>query len=105
MYLRKNIRVLYILFFVIFCLLYAANVAYGQNQPGFVPLSNANQSPMLTSAYSSPDLSTYFNAIFKIALSAGAILAVLRIGYAGFLYMGSDMWANKNHERLVVFYR
>lgn len=37
------------------------------------------------------------NGLFTAALSVGAMLAVLRIGYAGWLYMGSaDMWSNKS---------
>ena len=38
-----------------------------------------------------------------MALSAGAILAVLRLGYAGWLYMGAaDMWGSKQHAKDVI---
>lgn len=41
-----------------------------------------------------PDL---LNGLFTASLSVGAMLAVLRIAYAGWLYMGSaDMWSNKS---------
>jgi len=39
---------------------------------------------------------------FTMALSLGAILAVLRIVYAGYLYMGSaDMWSSKGRAKEV----
>ena len=41
-----------------------------------------------------PDL---LNGLFTASLSVVAMLAVLRIAYAGWLYMGSaDMWSNKS---------
>ncbi|HTR18532.1 MAG TPA: hypothetical protein VMH91_00945 [Candidatus Paceibacterota bacterium] len=49
------------------------------------------------------DLAGFFNAAFTMALSAGAILAVLRLGYAGWLYMGAaDMWGSKQHAKEVI---
>ena len=40
------------------------------------------------------------NNLFQIAISVGAILAMLRIAYAGYLYMGSaDMWSTKQHAK------
>ena len=40
------------------------------------------------------------NNLFQIAISVGAILAMLRIAYAGYLYMGSaDMWSSKQHAK------
>jgi hypothetical protein len=63
----------------------------------FTPLENNSNSPMLTSYYQSGDLSGLINALFLIAISVGAILAVLRLAYAGFIYMGAaDMWGEKN---------
>ena len=48
-------------------------------------------------------LAGLFNAAFTIALSAGAILAVLRLAYAGWLYMGAaDMWGSKQHAKDVI---
>ncbi|MDB5238233.1 MAG: hypothetical protein JWM46_503 [Candidatus Kaiserbacteria bacterium] len=70
--------------------------------PGFFPLADSSQSPMLNSAYQSGNLGQYVNTLFKISLSVGAILAVMRIAYAGYLYMGSDMWGNKQKAKEVL---
>jgi hypothetical protein len=66
----------------------------------FKPLACYNGAGDLQKAITSADqpnnLATYFNAVFRIMLSVGAFLAVLRITWAGYLYMGSaDMWSNK----------
>lgn len=70
--------------------------------PGFVPLSTPNQSPMLQSIYNSGDLAGYINRLFAMAISLGAILAVLRIAYAGYMYMVSDMWTSKSKAREIL---
>lgn len=72
---------------------------------GFVPLACVSDSPKLSTLYDdskSGDLVTYLNSIFKVAISAGAILAVLRLAYAGYLYMGGDMWGNKQEARKMI---
>ena len=79
-----------------------AFTASAQQQPGFVPLADAKQSPMLQSIYSSGDLGGYINTMFKVALSVGAILAVLRIAYAGYLYMGTDLWSTKGKAKEIL---
>ena len=63
----------------------------------FVPLTPdlAVGPPLLLEAMKSGDLGTFLNVVFKIAISAGAILAVLRIGYAGFRYMTTDAMGGK----------
>jgi hypothetical protein len=49
-------------------------------------------------------LASFFNTAFTMALSAGAILAVLRLAYAGWLYMGAaDMWGSKQRAKSVIF--
>jgi hypothetical protein len=49
-------------------------------------------------------LASFFNTAFTMALSAGAILAVLRLAYAGWLYMGAaDMWGSKQRAKTVIF--
>lgn len=68
----------------------------------FVPLANVDQSPMLKSVYSSPDLGQYVNTLFTTALSIGAILAVLRIAYAGYQYMTTDAWGSKQHAKEIL---
>ncbi len=69
----------------------------------FVPLADiGNQSNKLGQLYDSPDLGTYVNRLFLFALSIGAILAVVRLMWAGYLYMGSgDMWSSKGKAREV----
>ncbi len=47
------------------------------------------------------DLPGMLNSAFQIAISLGAILAMLRIGFAGYLYMGSDMFTDKTHAKEV----
>lgn len=77
--------------------------AYVPLNQQFTPLSNANLSPLLSGVFSSGNLPGLFNGLFKIALSVGAMLAVLRLAYAGYLYMGSsDMWGSKHHAKEVI---
>jgi len=63
---------------------------------GFIPLACYSSSPAITAAFNNQNgLPGYINSVFTIVLSIGAILAVLRIAYGGYLYMGSaDMWGN-----------
>ncbi len=82
--------------------LFFSGVAHAQNTGGFVPLANSDQSPMLQEVYKSTGLGEYINVLFKASLSVGAILAVVRIAYAGYLYMGTDMWGNKQKAREVL---
>lgn len=48
---------------------------------------------------STTTLADFVNALFKTAIIAGAILAVLQLGYAGFKYMASDLPGVKNDAR------
>lgn len=48
------------------------------------------------------DLGTFINTAFKMAISIGAILAVLRIAYAGYQYMSSDAWGEKSHAKEIL---
>lgn len=89
------------IFFLTFALSFiTAGIAYAQN--GFVPLADNSQSPMLTQVYKSEGLGKYVSTLFTISLSVGAILAVMRIAYAGYLYMGSDMWGKKQQAREIL---
>ncbi len=48
------------------------------------------------------DLGAMLNTAFIVAINVGAILAMMRIMWAGWLYMGSaDMWSNKHHAKEV----
>lgn len=47
-------------------------------------------------------LPEFFSALFYTALAVGATLAVLRLGYAGFLYMGGDSWGSLNKAKGII---
>jgi hypothetical protein len=75
--------------------------------PQFIPIGNGGQ-PGTQGEFNTKlfgqgaDLSTILTTAFQMALSVGAILAVLRIAYAGYLYMGqADMWSTKGHAKEV----
>ena len=54
----------------------------------------------LSKLFCAENIPDMLNRAFQIAISVGAILAMLRIGYAGYLYMGSaDMWSTKQHAK------
>lgn len=78
--------------------------SYGQAVlfQAFVPLVPPTQSSKLADLYGSSDLSSFVNGLFKFAIAIGAIGAVLRIAYAGYLYMGSDLWSNKGKAKEVI---
>lgn len=73
---------------------------------GFVPLADVSGSSKLSGLYSnsgSGDLSSFINSLFKFALAAGAVAAVLRLTYAGYLYMGqADMWSHKGQAKQII---
>lgn len=60
---------------------------------------NANLFKNMTAAN---DLSGFINGIFKIAIIVGAMLAVLRLVYAGFLYMGTDIFDKKGAAKEAI---
>ncbi|QQG38023.1 MAG: hypothetical protein HYS26_00505 [Candidatus Kaiserbacteria bacterium] len=73
---------------------------YGQATPyGFVPLAEFKDTTRLNDLYNTSDLGTFLNRLFFAAIAAGAILAVLRLAWAGFLYMSSDLWSKKEKAR------
>jgi len=47
-------------------------------------------------------LADLFNAAFKTAIVVGAMLAVIRLIYAGFMYMTSDVWGNKQKATEII---
>src|SRR3989339_368685 len=62
----------------------------------FVPLADYGESQKLRVLFDNDaNLATYLNTAFKIAVSIGAILAVLRLLYAGYTYMANDVWTSK----------
>lgn len=70
----------------------------------FYPLAQTPPGSKLSNIYSSSgDLSAFINGLFKFAIVIGAIGAVLRIAYAGYLYMGqSDMWSTKGQAKDIL---
>ena len=70
---------------------------------GFVPLAETPPGSKLGQLYKSGDFSNFINGLFKFAIAIGAIVAVLRLAYAGYLYMGqSDMWSHKGEARDII---
>lgn len=76
---------------------------YNGPPPKFVALADYSKSPKIQKAINSTGpnaLTDYINAVFRILLSVGAFAAVIRITWAGYLYMGSaDMWSKKDVAR------
>lgn len=99
------------LFLAVLVVAYAAYAAAGapvvhaqSGSPTFVPLANTSgQDQGIQGLYDSTDLADYLNRIFKFAIGIGAIAAVLRLAYAGYLYMGqSDMWSHKGEAKRIM---
>ncbi len=68
----------------------------------FVPLAKAPDSSKLGGLYKSTSLAGLLSGLFTAALSVGGILAVLRLTYAGYLYMTSEAWGVKSHAKEVI---
>lgn len=97
---RITLRHLFLLSAILFVLIpLLAHAAEGAG--GFVPLADFSSSQRLNNLYQEGDLTNFFNKLFLAAMSLGAILAVLRLSWAGYLYMGSDMWSDKGKAREV----
>ncbi len=78
-------------------------------QGTFVPLTSGTGAngqslagPLSDFLKPSGSLAGFFQAAFNLALSLGAILAVLRLAYAGWLYMSSDAFGTKSHAKEVI---
>ncbi|GEM_PF-2716627 len=68
----------------------------------FVPLEKFEGSDKLSNVYESGELSVFLNRLFLAAMSLGAVLAVLRLAWAGFQYMASDLWSSKEHAKEII---
>jgi hypothetical protein len=95
---RSYIRILLALFVFALVLLSAVCV----HAQTFVPLAAPPTSSKLGQIYGTTSLAGFLSALFTAAISIGAILAVLRLGYAGYEYMTSDAWGHKSHAREVI---
>ncbi len=75
-------------------------------QGTFIPLATVPGNSKLGELYKMQgtdlSLSFFVNGFFTFAIALGAIAAVLRIAYAGYLYMGSDMWGNKAKAKEIL---
>ena len=71
-------------------------------QTTFVPLAPAPASSKLGQLYGTTDLSSFVSGLFAAALSIGAILAVLRLGYAGYQYMTTEAFGQKTHAKEII---
>ncbi len=66
-------------------------------------VGNAEQAPLLAGLFNpNQNLAQFFNTLFKTAIVVGAMLAVLRLGYAGFLYMTSDLPGAKSGAKGII---
>ena len=69
----------------------------------FKPLAETPPGSRLGQIYASGGFTNFVNGLFKFAIALGAIAAVLRLSYAGYLYMGqSDMWSHKGQAREII---
>lgn len=69
----------------------------------FIPLAEFSDSQKLDNLYSeSGDLAGFINKLFQGAIALGAILAVLRLAWAGFQYSSSDLWSSKEHAKEII---
>ena len=98
-YLRYTLIILFCSLMILLC---AVGIVYAQTN-GFVPLAETPAGSKLGNLYQSGSMSDFINGIFKFVISVGAIVAVLRIAYAGYLYMGSaDMWSSKAEAKHIL---
>ena len=92
MFTRKYIAVQFV---ILLSLLLVASTTFAQTDDTTLCGGDA-----LSQLFCSTDLSTMLNQVFQLSITLGGILAMLRIGYAGWLYMGrEDMWSSKQHAK------
>lgn len=70
----------------------------------FVPLTDVQGSRLETVYQNSGEqtLSGFLTGLFTAVISVAAIVAVLRLGYAGYLYMTSESWGSKGKAKEVM---
>lgn len=71
-------------------------------QGAFVPLAPTPENSPLGQIYKSTDLSGFISGLFTAAISIGGILAVLRLSYAGYIYMTKDAWSSKISAKDII---
>src|SRR3990167_2060390 len=101
------VRFVFLLVLVSLSVLFApvVDTAYAACEPGaggFVPLECFSDSPKLRDAYQTEELGPFINKVFVGAISLGAILAVLRLAWAGFVYMSRDLWTSPDRAKEII---
>ncbi len=90
----------------LFSIAHAACPTISPGAGGFVPLECFSDSPRFADTYTTGmaegGLPTFLNKVFAGAIALGGILAVLRLAWAGFVYMGSDAWGQKEHAKEII---
>ncbi len=66
---------------------------------GFVPLTNI---PLLTETGNPFSLESFLNGLYRIAIGAAAVIAVLQIMRAGIMYMGGDSVTEKKEAKNLI---
>src|SRR3989344_3365996 len=93
------------LLFVLFAILitpYFADAEEPCKSTAFCPLADVSESLKLRELYKSDtDLVEYINSLFKVAISLGAIIAVIRLAIGGFMYMGGELWRTKEEAKMI----
>jgi hypothetical protein len=85
-------------------LIFAASIVCGANTALAATAQDTSLcgGDALSNLFCSQNLSDLLNQVFQLSIVLGGILAMLRIGYAGWLYMGrEDMWSSKTHAKEV----
>lgn len=77
-------------------------LAYVAHAQGFVALAPAPATGKIGSLYGSTSLTDFINKLFQAALALGAILAVLRLAFAGYMYMTTDIWGKKGEAKTII---
>lgn len=101
-------RIRFALLLIVFCALIvmlSVDTASAQCEAsgGFVPLECFQGSRKLEDAYRSADLGSLMQKVFVGAISLGAILAVLRLAWAGFVYMSTDLPGSKSNAKDIIW--
>jgi hypothetical protein len=106
---RKSLAMMVVvaLFAALLTVIAVPAISHGQTaappNAKFFPLADYSKTSLAQDVYSQDkDLSKYLSQLFKIALSVGAVLAVLRLAFAGYLYMTSDFWSSKTKAREIM---
>ena len=82
---------------------YIEHLEHGMFQAVLTGGGGAAGTPLLSSLFDpNNSLAQFFNTLFKAAIVIGAILAVLRLGYAGAIYMTTDLPGMKGNAKSII---